>query len=60
MKTAKDTVIKFKLEKINYMIENNFKRIESAPTEEERFGFIKENAELERKKAYIKQEFNGN
>jgi DNA primase len=59
-KIAKDTVIKFKLEKINYQIESNFKRIEAAATDDEKFELVKINGELDKKKVSIKLELGGN
>ena len=52
-KTAKDTVIKFKVEKINYLIQNNFKKAEAASTEEEKFELAKLNSVLEKEKILL-------
>ena len=59
-KTAKDTIVKFKIEKINYLIAANRKKIEAALTEEERFELMKNNSELEKEKSVIRQELSGN
>ncbi|MDR3625547.1 MAG: DNA primase [Ignavibacteriaceae bacterium] len=49
-KTAKDTVTKFKVEKINYQIQSNYQKAKAASTEEERFELAKINSELEKEK----------
>ncbi len=58
-KVAIDTVRKFKIEKINYIIKSNRKLIESAEDENERFVIMKRNGELEKEKLKINQELNG-
>jgi DNA primase len=59
-KTAKDTVTKFKVEKINYQIQSNYQKAKTAVTEEERFDLMKANADLEKEKSVIRQEFPSN
>ncbi len=49
-KIAVDTVKRFRTEKINFEIKNNFRLIESATEEEERFELMKLNHELEKEK----------
>ncbi len=55
-KIAKDTVRKFRIEKIDNKIRGNLKLIEQAHDEDERFNLMKVNRELEREKQAVNQE----
>jgi len=53
LKTAKDTVIKFKVEKINYHIQINYQKSVAASTEEEKLKLAKVNSDLEKEKILL-------
>ena len=59
-KIAKDTVIKFKVEKINYRIAANDREMEQSSIEEEIHRFIKIKKDLEDRIKVIKKELGGN
>jgi DNA primase len=59
-KTARDTVIKFKVEKINYQIAANDRKMEQSSVEEEIHNFIKAKKDLEDRIKIIKKELGGN
>lgn len=59
-KTAKDTVIKFKVEKINYQIAANDEKMKQSLIEEETHNLLKIKRNLEEQVKAIKQELGGN
>lgn len=59
MKLAKDTVKKFKMEQIDYLISQNTKKIENTPDEDEKIKLMKINRDLEKEKLIISQELSG-
>ena len=58
-KTAKDTVIKFKVEKINYQIAANDEKMKQSLIEEETHNLLKIKRNLEEQVKAIKQELGG-
>ncbi len=59
IKYAKDTVRKFKIAQIDFLISQNTKLIESVPKEEDRVRIMKQNLELEKEKSAISREPDG-
>ncbi len=56
LRIAKDTVKKFKVEQIDFVISQNTKLIESAAGEDEKIQLMKKNRDLEKEKFIISQE----
>lgn len=59
MKQTKDTLTKFKMQKISREINENHKRLEDAIDEKEKLTIMKRNVELEKEKGLIAKELSG-